>query len=85
MPDHALPAKSQYHQVRLTITQEGSGLVTYRLHGKDYEDDWDQRTLLLHGSIVHHEPIAVLEDAISLCMGILQSQLLPQTGPVEGP
>ena len=30
MPDHALPAKSQYHQVRLTITQEGSGLVTYR-------------------------------------------------------
>lgn len=74
-------AKSQYRQLRLVITQELSGLVTYRLHGKEYEEDWNDHTLLLHGQIVHHESIAVLEDAISLCLGILQSQLLPVEPP----
>lgn len=71
-------ARSNYRQLRLTITQETSGLTTYRLHGKDYEDDWDTRTLLLHGTIVHHETIDTLEDGISLLMGVLQAQLLPR-------
>jgi hypothetical protein len=78
-------AKSQYRQLRLVITQELSGLVTYRLHGKEYEEDWNEHTLLLHGQIVHHESIAVLEDAISLCLGILSSQLLPESSDPQEP
>ena len=69
---------SRYKQLRLTITQELSGLVTYRLHGKEYQEEWEERHLLLHGTIVHHEVLDTLEDGISLIMGILQSQMLPE-------
>lgn len=76
MAEHAR-AVSEYRQIRLTLTQERSGLVTWRLHGKHYQDDWDDHSLLLHGEIVHHEEIESTEDAISLCLGVLQSALLP--------
>lgn len=76
MSEHAR-AVSEYRQIRLTLTQERSGLVTWRLHGKHYQDDWDERALLLHGQMVHHEEIESTEDAISLLLGVLQSSLLP--------
>ena len=78
MDDGHRRAGSNFRQVRLTLTQESSGLTTYRLHGKDYEEDWNSHTLLLHGTIVHHERLDTLEDAIALLMGLLQSQLLPR-------
>lgn len=80
MVDEDAMGGSRYKQLRLVVTQELNGLVTYRLHGKEYQDEWDERQLLLHGTIVHHEVLDTLEDGISLIMGILQSQMLPRDG-----
>jgi hypothetical protein len=78
MADHVRRARSDYRQFRLTLTQETSGLVTYRLHGKGYEDDWNDLGLLLMGHTTHHDPIETTEQAIGLIQGVLESHELPR-------
>jgi hypothetical protein len=77
MAEHVRRARSDYRQFRFTVTQETSGLVTYRLHGKGYEEDWTDMSLLLIGHEVHHDPIETTEEAIGLLLGLLESVTLP--------
>jgi hypothetical protein len=72
-------ARSNFAQVRCTMTQEASGKVTVRMTHKQYADDWKDAVCVWHEVIPHHEPLLSLEDCQMLLYAVLGRGLLPQS------
>lgn len=68
---------SNYVQLRVTFTQESSGLCTVRLSHKRYQDDWKEAVTLCHSAFYHHEPIEDVETAKALLRSALDQPNFP--------
>lgn len=74
MPESALPARSEYCRFTLSITQEVNGVCTWRLKGKEQQDDWHELRTVASGSFTLHEPILDADNVAGVLMGLLQSE-----------
>lgn len=73
-------AASRYKQLRLQMTEEAGGRVSVSLYVKPVNVDWTQRHCVQRWVVKQHEPIETLEDAISVCVALLESDMLPGIG-----
>lgn len=68
-------AGSHFSRFTLSVTQEDSGRVSWRLQGKEHQDQWQELRTVSCGTLFLHEPIIDADNVASVLMGILQSQL----------
>lgn len=80
MPKSTTRAASNYKQLRLQMTEEAGGRVSVSLYVKPVNVDWTQRHCVQRWVVKQHEPIETLEDAISVCVALLESDMLPGIG-----
>lgn len=73
-------AASRYKQLRLQMTEEAGGRVSVSLYVKPLNVDWTERHCLWRRSVRHERPIETLEDALSLCVALLDQDMLPGIG-----
>lgn len=69
------PSRSHFSRFTLSITQEDSGRLSWRLQGKEHDDDWQELRTITCGTLFLHEPIIDSDNVASVMMGLLQSQL----------
>lgn len=71
-------AASRYRQVRVTITQEGSGRCSFSVYAKGLNQAWNEHACLLRHAIDQAPtPLVTTEDVIALAIDVLRSQTLP--------
>lgn len=69
---------SRYRQVRLTLTQEVSGRVSYSVYAKGLNEAWDEPKCLIRDSIDPvPRPLLTTEDVIEVLLAVLRDQVLP--------
>lgn len=73
-------AQSRYRQLRLTITHETNGRLSYRLLAKGLNEGWSEHHVIDVGSVQHTLPILSTEDAIVVVIDMLRGRLLPGIG-----
>lgn len=73
-------AQSRYRQIRVNITQEQSGRLSYSLYAKPMNKDWREQDCIVRDTLMHDRPIVTPEDAIEACIAVLREQLLPGIG-----
>lgn len=72
-------AESRYRQLRLTVTHEVSGRLTYSIYAKALNAKWDEHQVLVRDSIVGtRHRLESTEDVIQALLLILEEQLLPR-------
>lgn len=72
-PSEAPRAKSNYGQVRLTVTFEVNGTASYRLMSKRYQDDWKELNVVDQGRVqIGHFP-ADFSEALAVMVEVLMS------------
>lgn len=71
---------SNYRQVRLTITQESSGRLSFRIMGKPLNADWKEQHLMAQGTVPYERPILSSEDAMEATLRVIREQFLPGIG-----
>lgn len=71
---------SNYRQIRLTITQESSGVLSFRMLAKRLEDGWAERHLVAQGRVPYERPILSSEDAMEATLRVIREQFLPGIG-----
>lgn len=67
---------SNYRQLKLQITHESGGRLSFRLYAKGLRDTWAERHLLVMGSRPATGPIANSDDAIREVVDLLQMAIL---------
>ena len=73
------PAESRYWQLRLVLSWNAEGSITWSLSGKDYKDRWqDMRHLEGGFATLGHEPKGTIAEGIECMEQVLQSDLLPR-------
>lgn len=80
MSHHITPAvrASRYRQVRVTITQEGSGRLTFSVYAKGLNQAWNEHQCLLRSSLdALPYPLLTTEDVIGVAIDVLRTQMLP--------
>ena len=80
------PAESRYWQLRLVLSWNAEGNVTWSLSGKDYQDRWqDMRHLQGGFDRLGHSPEGTILEGITCMEEVLRSHLLPrETDEEEG-
>lgn len=73
-------AQSNYRQVRVTVTQEINGNLSYRVYAKRLQDGWQERHCIASGAVHYDAPIQSIEDALSAAIFAIQDQMLPGIG-----
>lgn len=73
-------AQSRYRQLRVTLTHEVSGRVSYRVHAKALNSAWSEQNLIAQGASFEVGPILSTEDAIAVLIDLLRAELLPGIG-----
>lgn len=73
-------AASRYKQLRLQLTEEAGGRVSVSLYVKPLNTEWTERHCLLRRTVTGQRPIETLEDALSVCVGLLEEDMLPGIG-----
>lgn len=74
MDPAAHPAISEYTRFTLSITQEVNGHCTWRLKGKEQQDQWHELRTVASGSFTLHEPILDSDNVAGVLMGLLQRE-----------
>jgi hypothetical protein len=78
MGDH-WPAESRYWQLRLVLSWDAEGGVTWSLSGKDYENRWQDMQHLRGGfSRLGHVPEGSINEGLRCMEAVMQSDLLPR-------
>lgn len=72
-------ARSLYRQLRLTLTQEAGGRVSYSISAKGLNDAWSERSVLIRDHFRLDEPLETTEDVIRCLLICLNEQLLPES------
>ena len=71
-------ALSRYRQVRVTLTQELSGRVSYSVYAKPLNATWQEQHCMVRHAMDHAPvPLLTTEDVIGLLVTLLQQELLP--------
>lgn len=73
-------AASNYKQLRLQMTEEAGGRCSVSLYVKPINVEWSQHHVVARWVVKRHEPIQTLEDALSVCVALLESDMLPGIG-----
>lgn len=73
-------ALSRYRQLKVSLTHETSGQISYRVHAKGLTDSWSEHTLIAQGRADEVLPINSTEDAINVLIDLLKENLLPGIG-----
>lgn len=73
-------AASRYKQLRLQMTEEAGGRISVSLYVKPLNVEWSQRHVISRWTVQRHEPIETLEDALSVCVALLEADMLPGIG-----
>lgn len=74
-------ALSRYRQLRVTLTQEASGRVSYSVYAKRLNADWREQDCLLRDSLdAPPRPLLSTEDVVALLIDVLREQMLPGVG-----
>lgn len=73
-------AASNYKQLRLQLTEEAGGRVSVSLYVKPLNVEWTQRHCLQRWTVTNARPIETLEDALSVCVSLLEEDMLPGIG-----
>nr|CRY96607.1 hypothetical protein [uncultured prokaryote] len=73
-------AKSNYRQLRVTLTHELNGTASYRVYAKRLNDGWKEQHCIASGSVVHRQPVTSTEDAVALLIDLLRQEMLPGIG-----
>lgn len=73
-------AASNYKQLRLQMTEEAGGRVSVSLYVKPLNAAWTEHHCLQRWTVRRLEPIHTLEDALSVCVALLESDMLPGIG-----
>lgn len=73
-------AASRYKQLRLQMTEEAGGRISVSLYVKPLNVEWTQQHCMSRWVVKRHEPIETLEDALSVCVALLESDMLPGIG-----
>lgn len=68
---------SRYRQVRLTLTQEISGRVSYSIYAKGLNEAWNEHQVLVRDSLQHDPILLSSEDVYACLIAVLREQLLP--------
>lgn len=70
-------AGSRYRQLRITATQELSGVLTYSVYAKGIHQQWDEHQCILRDAVHFPAPLMTSEDVYAALLTILREQLLP--------
>lgn len=70
-------ASSRYRQIRVNITQEQSGRLSYSLYAKPLNRDWTEQHCIVRDAMYWERPVVTPEDAIVAAIEVLKQQLLP--------
>lgn len=72
-------AQSRYRQLRLTVTHESSGRLSYSLYAKGLNASWNEHQCLLRETIAGtRRPLETTEDALQAILLILEDLVLPR-------
>lgn len=75
--DERARARSNYRQIRLTLTHERGDLVSYSIMAKPYDVEWHQRQVIVRDHVKGQPAPESFEDVIRLLLVVLSEQLLP--------
>jgi hypothetical protein len=71
-------ARSLYRQMRLTVTQERSGMLAYSIYAKGLNDRWDEHQCIVRDVVdVGSFPLHSTEDVVAALVIVLEEQFLP--------
>lgn len=70
-------ASSRYRQIRVNITQEASGRLSYSVYAKPMNKDWREQDCIVRDAMYFERPVVTPEDAIIAAIEVLKQQLLP--------
>lgn len=70
-------AGSRYRQIRVQITHETTGMLSYSILAKGLNDDWRQQHVIVRDSLAWPHPIESVDAAITAALEVLKEQLLP--------
>lgn len=70
-------ARSRYRQVRITATLEARGSLTYSVYAKPLNVAWDERQVILRGSLEGVPPLMSPDDVYAALIDVLREQTLP--------
>lgn len=71
-------ALSRYRQIRVTLTQEVSGRVSYSVYAKPLNAAWQEQHCMVRHAMDHPPtPLMTTEDVIALLIDLLKQELLP--------
>lgn len=79
MPTHPkTSALSRYRQFKLQVTQESSGVLSYRVYAKPLSADWSERHCILRGAVqgTPRAPYLTTEDVILGLLAVLEDQTI---------
>lgn len=71
---------SRYKQLRLQLTEEAGGRISVSLYVKPLDAAWTEQHCLQRWAVQRSEPIHTLEDALSVCVALLEEDMLPGIG-----
>lgn len=70
-------ARSRYRQLRITATQELSGVLTYSIYAKGISQQWDEHQCIVRDAVFFPAPLMTSEDVYAALIQVLREQLLP--------
>lgn len=70
-------AQSRYRNIRVNITQETSGRLSYSVYAKPLNRDWREPDCIVRDAMYFERPVVTPEDAIIAAIEVLKQQLLP--------
>lgn len=77
-------ARSNYWQLRLTVSWDGSGKVHYSLSGKEEQDRWQDMRMIAGGdTTLGHEAQGTTDEGLELLNRIIEQWLLPRDQPTR--
>lgn len=71
--------RSRYVQIRLVATYERGGILSWRIQGKEYQDAWDEHSVLEVGELGDVRIPLSVHDVKSMIVQVLHSQLIDET------